>query len=251
MATGPNCEVSDSPPIYIINLDRSSERLARIAKELKDAGLPFRRVPAIDGRDLDLSVREYDEDASRRHYLARLSPGEIACVLSHREVWRLIQDGEEEAAVVLEDDAAFAGRRDELSQVVGEIARSPRPELVKLYNRSRPRCPAGNYRRRHPLLPALTTTAQALNRSAARALLAFTETFHEPADVIIQRWWDHGVRVTAMEPPLFAELGHGSNSTIRSASESPAEGRLLRELRRPLFQAGRLTRAISGRIRSR
>ena len=243
--------MSTNPPIYVINLDRSAERLARIAKELKDAGLSFRRVRAIDGNELNGNVREYDETASRRHYLAPLSPGEIACVLSHREAWRVMQDADEEAAVILEDDAAFAGDRDELFRVVGEIARSPRPELVKLYGLSPPYRPAAGYRRRYPLLPALTNTAQALNRTAARALLAFTETFHEPADVIVQRWWDHGVRVTASAPSLFAEVGHGSDSTIRGETETPAEGRIRRELRRPLFQARRLSHAIMGRMLSR
>lgn len=243
--------MSAPPPIYVVNLDRSPERLARLAVELQHSGLPFRRVPAVDGRNLDGNVREYDKAANRLHYLAPLSPGEVACVLSHRAVWRMIQDGEEKAAVVLEDDAAFAGDRDELFRVAEEIARSPRPELVKLYDLSAPRRPAGDYRRRHPLLPALTTTAQALNRSAAQALLAFTETFHEPADVIIQRWWDHGVRVTALAPSLFTEVGPRSDSTIREGRATPAEGRVLRELRRPFFQAGRLVRAIIGRMRLR
>lgn len=243
--------MSTTPPIYVINLDRSAERLARIAKELKDAGLSFRRVRAVDGKELNGNVREYDETASRRYYLAPLSPGEIACVLSHREAWRIMQDADEEAAVILEDDAAFAGDRDELFRVVGEIARSPRPELVKLYGLSPPCRPAAGYRRRHPLLPALTNTAQALNRTAARALLAFTETFHEPADVIVQRWWDHGVRVTSVTPSLFSEVAHRSDSTIRPRSERPPEGRLLRELRRPLFQLRRLVRAARATLRNR
>lgn len=240
-----------APPVYVINLDRSAERLARIGGELKDAGLRFRRVPAVDGGQLARRVPEYDGQANRGHYLAPLTPGEIACVLSHREVWRLIDDGAEDAAIVLEDDAGFGGDRTGLLRAVAEIAASSRPELLKLYDLSPPRRSAAGYRRRHPLLPALTTTAQALNRSAAKALLEFTETFHEPADVIIQRWWDHGVRVTSVTPSLFSEVAHGSDSTIRQRGAVPPEGRLLRELRRPFFQARRLSCAVIARARAR
>ena len=131
------------------------------------------------------------------------------------------------------------------------LARSPQPELIKLYDLNPPRPNKVRYRQRLPLLPALTTTAQALNRAAATTLLRFTEQFHEPADVIIQRWWDHGVRVTALAPPIFSEVGHGEDSTIRARGQQPPEGRLWRELRRPVWQIKRLASAMAGRTKAR
>lgn len=235
-------------PVYVINLDRSAERLRRITAELQAAGLTFQRVQAVEAASLPPDVPEYDHMANGARYLAPLSRGEIACVLSHREVWRLMAaQPEQSAAVVLEDDARLAGNIRDLADAVEGLARSPHPELVKLYDLNPPRPQNVTYRRRRPLLPALTTTAQALNRAAATNLLRFTEQFHEPADVIIQRWWDHGVNVTTLVPPIFSEVGHGEESTIRARGQRPAEGRLRRELRRPVWQLRRLAAAMAAR----
>jgi len=241
--------VNEEITIYVINLDRSTERMERIAADLGAVCLPFHRIPAVDGASLLPRVEEYDALSNERHYLAPLSRGEIACVLSHREVWRRMA-GEQgpAAAVVLEDDAKLTADARDLAGLVRMLAEAPEPELVKLYNLTPPRPPSESRRRSRPLLPALTTTAQALNRSAAATLLAFTEKFHEPADVIIQRWWDHGVRVTSLAPPMFFEIGHDEESTIRTRGNRPPEGRLLRELRRPVWQARRLLAAITARV---
>jgi glycosyl transferase family 25 len=245
--------VNPELPVYVINLDRSADRLARIDREFAAAGLTYQRIAAVEAAALPPVPPSYDAEANARDYLAPLSPGEIACVLSHREAWRrMVADEATPAAIVLEDDARLVGPRAELVRLLAQISSSPRPELVKLYDLRAPSPPTPpGWRLREPLLPALTTTAQALNRSAAAALLGFTETFHEPADVLIQRWWDHGVRVTALDPPAFAEVGHDEDSTIRQRGVSPPEGRFRRELRRPFFQARRLAYALAARRRAR
>jgi len=238
--------VKDTIPVYVINLDRSADRMRRIASELKEAGLPFNRVQAVDAASLPPQVPEYDRISNARRYLAPLTPGEIACVLSHRKVWRLMADEPEQtAAVVLEDDARFAANIHELGKVLETIAQSPHPEMTKLYDLVAPRHKIVRYRKKTPLLPALSTTAQALNRTAALSLLRFTERFYEPADVIIQRWWDHGVTITSVSPSMFSEVDHNEASTIRSHGQKPHEGRLLRELRRPVWQMKRLAAATA------
>lgn len=233
-------------PVYVINLDRSEERLARITAELEGAGLAFRRIQAVDAAELPHQVAEYDVMANARCYLAPLSRAEIACVLSHRRAWHLItRQTEQNAAVVLEDDASLATSVRDLSGLVETVARSSRPELTKLYDLTPPGRNNHGHRRKHPLLPALTTTAQALNRAAASALLRFTDKFYEPADVIIQRWWDHGVSVTSVAPSMFTEVAHHSESTIRTGARRPVEGRFLREVRRPVWQLRRLAAALA------
>ena len=125
----------------------------------------------------------------------------------------------------------------------------PEPVFCKLNSLRRHKRVAGKSRARPSMLPALTTAAQVLNRSAAQALLDFTGSFHEPIDVALQRWWDHGVKMLQASPPLFAELrGASYASTIRSRRDKPPEGRLLRELRRPLLQARRLSRALAATL---
>ncbi len=73
---------------YVINLDRSPERMALMTQRLD--GLPFERFPAIDGKEID--------------YAGPLSCGEAACVMSHRALWQRLLDSDEPFICILEDD---------------------------------------------------------------------------------------------------------------------------------------------------
>jgi glycosyl transferase family 25 len=84
---------------YVINLDRSPGRLAHMAAQLRRLGVPFERVPAIDGRQL----RETD-----RVGRPTLSATESGCFLSHRSAWGRIAKGQDPYGIVLEDDVHIA-----------------------------------------------------------------------------------------------------------------------------------------------
>lgn len=88
---------------YLINLDRNPERLTRMHDILSALGVEYERVAAVDGRN---------SSAVDSLNTRRLSPAEKGCLLSHREAWRRIADGDEPYAAVLEDDllisSAFA-----------------------------------------------------------------------------------------------------------------------------------------------
>jgi glycosyl transferase family 25 len=81
---------------FFINLDRNPERLAHMTSTLGAIGLKAERVAAIDGRKISPA-----ENAGANPLL---SAGEIGCLLSHQAVWRLIAEGVEPFAAVLEDD---------------------------------------------------------------------------------------------------------------------------------------------------
>jgi glycosyl transferase family 25 len=243
--------MSPAPLVYVINLDRSPGRLAALGEQCGKVGLHLERIAAIDCRELDQIPwrAQYDEATNRREYLGPLTPGEIACFLSHRRAWGAFLETNDPAAVFLEDDVIPLADVDEIGRVLQQVADFPRPLLCKmnsLHGGSRTvRAP----RLRRTLLPPLTGAAHGMNRAAAEQLLSFTATFHEPVDVCLQRWWDHGVDVRVADPPLFEEKrGAGYASTIRPPGEGPPEGRLQRELRRPIFQLQRLARALSASI---
>lgn len=241
-------------PVYVINLERSKERLARMTQVLTAAGINFERIVAVDGAEPD-DLRSncgavYDAARNRRDYLASLSTMEIACMLSHRKAWaHFLRASEAPTAIFLEDDVEPLTEGADLTDFASTLADLKAPVLCKLNSLSRPRAATRTRRARKCLIAPLTNAAQLLDRAAAQALLEFTSTFHEPADVALQRWWDHRVRILVAQPPLFRETReHGYTSTIRPPDAGPPEGRMLRELRRPLFQARRLARAWTARI---
>jgi glycosyl transferase family 25 len=93
------------PPIFLINLDRSSERLALMQAQASELGLAFERVRAIDGtRQLPgWMVSQFIDGCGQVR--GGLSEGEVGCYASHLLVMSTIVERRLEAAIVLEDDA--------------------------------------------------------------------------------------------------------------------------------------------------
>jgi glycosyl transferase family 25 len=95
-----------NPDIYIINLNKSPERLAFMSKQLQDINLKFYRVQGIDGTQIDtkdLGKYQADSALSNLHYQT-LNAGEIGCALSWHKTWKLITDNANNCAIALEDD---------------------------------------------------------------------------------------------------------------------------------------------------
>ncbi len=94
--------------IYVINLDRSLDRLTAIANQLLAFNLPFERFPAIDGTTLDLATISENYGVTIAAPPDRpLHAGQIGCFLSHALLLRKIADRPEPIACVLEDDAVL------------------------------------------------------------------------------------------------------------------------------------------------
>jgi glycosyl transferase, family 25 len=89
--------------VLIINLDRSTDRLAFQHAQMTALGLSYTRVPAVNAKELNLN--EADPYWNRWERPMRIS--EKACFLSHRAVWEQISKGDE-PVLVLEDDAVLS-----------------------------------------------------------------------------------------------------------------------------------------------
>ncbi|RWX78594.1 glycosyltransferase family 25 protein [Neorhizobium lilium] len=91
---------------YVINLDGSHDRLQAISDRLAAFGIPFRRVSAVDGRQMDLStLPDYDAARAERYMGRSLVGGEIGCYRSHLKVAEQFLASNSRYALVLEDDA--------------------------------------------------------------------------------------------------------------------------------------------------
>lgn len=94
---------------YLINLDRSKDRLAQMGVEFGRLGLSFTRVAAVDGRLL--SQEELNAvTAPVRRWEIPMPPGEIGCFLSHKKCLEIIAQGEDAYAAVFEDDIVLSGQ---------------------------------------------------------------------------------------------------------------------------------------------
>jgi len=173
--------------VYFINLDRSPDRLAWFRNQGEALGLDLVRVPAVDAGKLDAT------EIARLNALSsgnsNLSGAEIACFLSHRNVWRIIAESDG-WAFVAEDDIHFA--RD-----AGKFLRSADwipagVEVVKAETNLRGQelsrtiwgRPFG-FELRQLHSDHFCTGGYFLSPSGARRLLDFTQGRCEPADVVL------------------------------------------------------------------
>lgn len=92
---------------FIINLDRSKDRFDLMTVQMRKVALSFERVPAVDGRELtEASVGALI--SAKRSWTAPITPTEVGCFLSHKKCLEAIANGQDEYAIVLEDDVVFS-----------------------------------------------------------------------------------------------------------------------------------------------
>jgi glycosyl transferase family 25 len=110
---------------YVINLERSAERRAKVTANLDRYGVDYEIVTAVDGRDLDPAGKVAPG------FFDKFSPGEAGCALSHMAVYRKVLADGRECALVLEDDIIVPP---ELTAIANGIAKCLEGAEVALLN---------------------------------------------------------------------------------------------------------------------
>jgi len=161
--------------VVVINLDRSPERLAMFREQAERLGIAFERLPAVDA-------------ATIRNQHGDLTSYEIACFESHRLAWRSLVESGEPWLAVFEDDVWLA------PPLAALLAMSDFPanvDLIKLETfaepvRISPRALSFQGFALHRLQTLHWGSAgYILSRHAAIRLLARTEGFRHPVDMLV------------------------------------------------------------------
>lgn len=202
-------------PVLVINLDRSAGRLDRIRSRLAGLGLPFHRLPAVDGNTLSDSAHNfhYSAELNRRCYHKPLVPGEIGCYLSHLRAWQWMLDHPCKGAVILEDDVILG---DNFPEALDLLPRIGEPwDVIKLGSLSaKPvlhATPLGPFSLRRYRKTPISAFAQAVSRRGAEKLLRTRAAFGRPVDVDLQHVWENGLEVLGLEPhPVTVRPGEDS-----------------------------------------
>ena len=204
--------------VQLINLDGSDARLATASAALTAAGIPFRRLPAYDGRgkrpeDLPL----YDAAQAKRSFGRLLTGAEIGCFLSHLEGARRFLASDREFGLVLEDDLAIAAHEagplltDLAEALHGGAARRPW-HLANLGRAASelftPLTPldAGHTLVRAHLFP-VTTTAILWTRAGAEAFLRDARRIDMPVDQCLRCWATAAGTGLAVNAAIFDTSG--------------------------------------------
>lgn len=214
-----------NPPVYLINLSTSPERLAKSQSRLAEQNIDFIRVEGVLGKDLsDEEINQhYSEEQNVTKYHTALTKGQIGCYFSHRKVWQLIAEGDADFAIILEDDFILQGDLVKAISCLTKINFSW--DLIKLAAyQSRDR----SITFEQPLSddfnivvhakPMSGGAATALTKVAAKKLLIASDTFGRPCDTDIQHFWETDVNVLSLMPyPIAQDMTF--ESTISAKKE--------------------------------
>ncbi len=172
---------------YVINLDKSPDRYARMSERLVGLGLPFERVPGVDGRTMKVSPLPVTApSASFPHILTK---GEVGCYLGHRRCWERIAAGDEEWGLVLEDDCVFLPKA---KRYFGDLSWIPEGcRLVSfafaeknepLYTDRKITLPDGNTIFRCRASRQVSAISYLMSRDAARLAVSLSTEIDQPVD---------------------------------------------------------------------
>lgn len=228
MATVNDCDV------WVINLERAPDRRAQMTAALDATGVPYTFLPAIDGRQLSAEHWAcYDRDTRLRKFLFDLEPNEIACYLSHLHAIRTAYELGKPRVLILEDDVVPGP---DFARIVDYCRALPQGhDFIRLYGARRRKGKLvqrvdETYSLIRPYNVTSTCAAYFIDRGGMQKVLDHGSRIVMQVDCMIDRYWDNGLRIFAIDP--FPVATREVPSTIGRAELDPwhtaAGGKVLR-----------------------
>ncbi len=204
------------PPIWVVNLRRSTERREHIARQLDGLSVDYEIIDAVDGSELgpdDLAAC-YCPSGAISLLGRELTSGEIGCSLSHLRLYRRQVDEGLDEVVILEDDAVvdpafleILGRREDLPADWELVTFYGSPARISYWG-------ARAIDPRHRCVKfasiAYGTLGYLLRESGARKLLAHALPIRMAADHLTGGRIRTGLRLYGLVPPCIRERPSGA-----------------------------------------
>lgn len=206
-------------PIFVINLDDSSERLDQVTAQLSAQKADFTRISGYDGRKINpADVPEYDSAATRAYIGRDMHGGEIGCCISHIRAIKTFVETGAPYGLILEDDAQPTPHALELTQALidWQTARgepdwyaanlgAQRTKIMTAVDTVKSASDTATLYRGH-YFPMLAT-AVLWTRAGAQAFLDICLPLDAPYDNFLRRWLTRNDMGLATRPPLFLQTG--------------------------------------------
>lgn len=207
--------------VFLINLDRSPERLAQAHQNFSAAGVPFERIAGVDASLEDVSPYAIDLSAfSTTHGRHAPRKSEIGCYQSHLRALGAFLDSGKEFGIILEDDA-----RPELHLL------SALEQLLEWHS-SWDIVPLFHFHRGAPvvlskgdkaslvayLAHVSSAAAYLINRKAVHVLLGHLAVQRACIDHALFDAWTHGLKFRGVMPMAIGLTAQAHISTINAES---------------------------------
>lgn len=228
--------------IYVINLERSSDRREQISAQLNSLDVEFEIFKAIDGKISPQHplFEKYNEKRSIARRGKGLNAGQLGCYASHFLLWQeCIKTNQN--CFIIEDDAVLD--RENFLTLYNRISQVPeRIECIRLFKNKRKAFTS------HPFYNIesisihkfnkghMSTTGYWITPNAARKFIACSQDWYLPVDIFMDRFWDNKVDCFGTVPAcLDNDTSFDSNIDSKTIKHKrPLKVRILREV----FQFG-------------
>lgn len=233
-----NSQVMPAYETMVITLQNDLARQAAMRQQLTTMGMEFRFFDAVNGRTLTELPPQYNRKKRLRHFGFDMSPGEIGCFLSHRNIWQYAAQANK-IVLVLEDDAKLSS---DMPQTLDFALRySLEWDFLRLsglrkksnivYEFAR----QGHYALIKQLKDPCLSTGYLLRPDGARKLLKASDHFINPVDNFIEIRHQNRLRALSVIPYPVTQMGVASTIGDRKVYKKTAGFRL----RRLLFRSYR------------
>lgn len=119
--------------IWIINMDKSKDRLEKITKNFDLLGLKFKRFSAVYGKKLTKEQIEENTTWLCRNILC--NHGIVGCAMSHMTLWKqLLNDKTTDKYIILEDDAVLDQKSVDILSKIEPYIDSHNINMLNLYS---------------------------------------------------------------------------------------------------------------------
>ena len=243
--------------IIVINLARAVARRQAMAEMLRSLGMEFEILEATDWKELtEQDCLLVDTATRERQGQKPLSKSMIATVISHRRALVQLLEGEDEMAVILEDDVTILP---DFKDVLATVERSEIDFDVVFLHRGRlrntfvPLKRIGQYRLGIVKFSDWGNQGYIITRRAARHYFSYYPKIVYRSDHSLHAYWENGLDTFSLDPPVVRhENQAGPYSFINEAKidgSSRSVAARARRLRTELTKEFQRRRAFGRRVR--
>ena len=187
-----------------INVRSNQKRYQHMSEMAKKCKIPLSFFDAITPDTIHTVTSKYKASLARLWWRRALIPSEVACGLSHIQVWRNFLNSNNDYLVVFEDDVFI---EHDFIDIINCLTTAPNDyEFIKLTGQhQRPKCKIKNigFKDYELYLNAYGTVDAAcylLNKKGAEKLLNYCQSLHMGIDILIDRSFSHGVKYYTIQP---------------------------------------------------
>lgn len=216
-------------PVFIINLDRSTDRLEQASSALAQENIFFERISAIDGRMLHENELTRLVEQKPRDYFQPLTQGEIGCFLSHIKALQLMIERKIDIALILEDDFKLSEKfKTQIRALI--LEKNNLPDVIKICRSRRKgetlkKLQDGSRIIRSTSAPITTGAAVWTLNGAIKFMNSFNH-IKRPIDVQLKHWWESGLDICWIDPPLIHLRLNDTVSTIGNRKKRNLESKI-------------------------